>query len=311
MHPTASDVLYASGPLVAARLSEHMERRDYQGFTVHPVTPTIGAEIEGLQIGGELSESVLAELRRALHEFKVLVFRDQDIDRDGHRRFASCWGPIERHPFTSLKASSGQTDADVATLVRHTQRGAIENNWHNDVSWHERPSVGAVLRAVEVPAVGGDTLWVDTGAAYDLLPESVRQRIDGLWAEHDWRQTEEFGQRMTPDEIGRFHQAFPPVEHPIVWEIPETGRRVLFVNTIFTTRIIGLGQEESDELLTLLYRHIRRPEFQFRLRWRPDTVAIWDNRSTQHYASSDYFPQRRVMDRISIGGVRPVGIGGK
>jgi taurine dioxygenase len=154
--------------------------------------------------------------------------------------------------------------------------------------------------------VGGDTLWADTGAAYDLLPEDLRARIDHLEAEHDWINS--FGRGMPVETVEMLRPVFPPVVHPVVRVIPETGRRVLFVNSVFTQRIVGVSEEESNEILRALYRHVQRPEFQVRLHWSPDTIAFWDNRTCQHYASSDYFPARRVMDRISIVGDKPVGV---
>ena len=151
--------------------------------------------------------------------------------------------------------------------------GGVENNWHNDVTWHEFPSFAAVLRAVEVPEVGGDTLWADTAAAYDLLPEDIKKRIDPLVAEHDWINS--FGRSMPVDVVEMLRPKFPAVQHPVVRIIPESGRRVLFVNMTFTQRILGVSEEESNELLTMLYRHVNRPEFQVRLKWEPNTVAFW------------------------------------
>lgn len=145
-------------------------------------------------------------------------------------------------------------------------------------------------------------------AAYDTLPRDIRERIDGLQAEHDWLHA--FGAAMPQDAVDTLRPHLPAVQHPLVRMIPETGRKVLFACQVFTTRIVGVGQQESDELLSILYRHIQRPEFQVRLRWRPNTIAFWDNRACQHYAVSDYFPQRRVMDRISIVGDAPVGVEG-
>lgn len=300
--PTATDPLAAFGPLVGRGTADD---QPYERITVAPISPTIGAEIGGVRLGGDLDAQVLAELRRALLERKVLVFRDQDIDRDAHRAFAQLWGELEQHPFFKF-TQPGQTDVDVVTLAKDAMTAGTENNWHNDITWHTTPSFGAVLRAVEVPDVGGDTLWADTGLAYDLLPQHIRDRIDPLVAEHDWIHT--FGRHMPPEAVEQLRTHFPAVQHPVVRVIPETGRRVLFVNMIFTQRILGISAEESDELLRLLYRHIQRPEFQCRLRWQPNTVAFWDNRACQHYASSDYFPARRVMDRISIVGDRPVGV---
>ncbi|SEM46288.1 TauD/TfdA dioxygenase family protein [Rhodococcus maanshanensis] len=305
--PTPTDPLAAYGPLVAPRMPETQEERPYELFTLTPHTPTIGAEISGIRLSGDLSDEVLTELRRALLEWKVLFFRDQDIDRSEHRDFAARWGELEQHPFFKY-TQPGQSDADVATLAKDAMSVGVENVWHNDVTWHEFPSYAAVLRALEIPSVGGDTLWADTGAAYDLLPEDIRARIDGLEAEHDWMQS--FGIRMPEDAVAQLRPHFPPVTHPVVRVIPESGRRVLFVNSAFTQRILGVSEDESNELLRLLYRHVQRPEFQVRLRWQKDTIAFWDNRSCQHYAASDYFPARRVMERISIVGDTPVGVSG-
>lgn len=303
--PGRADPLYGHGPMVAPNTALDGEATPYTSFSVSPVTPTIGAEISGIRLSGNLSEQTLTELRRALLEWKVLFFRDQDIERSDHRGFAQLWGDLEQHPFFKY-IQPGQTDADVVTLAKDVMTSGFENNWHNDVTWSEHPSFAAVLRAVEIPQVGGDTLWADTGAAYDLLPQDIRDRIDHLAAEHDW--VHAFGAGMPEDSVAALRPEFPPVQHPVVRVIPETGRRVLFVNVSFTRRILGVNEAESDELLRMLYRHIQRPEFQVRLRWQPNTIAFWDNRACQHYAASDYYPARRVMDRISIIGEKPRGI---
>ncbi|MFJ7622085.1 taurine dioxygenase (plasmid) [Rhodococcus qingshengii] len=303
--PTPTDPLAYFGPIIAPRTAENMEDRPYELFSLEPQTPTIGAEISGIRLGRDLSDEVVAELRRALLEWKVLFFRDQNIERADHRAFAEAWGDLEQHPFYRY-TQPGQSDVDVATLAKDAAAVGAENIWHNDVTWHEFPSFAAVLRAVEIPAVGGDTLWADTGAAYDLLPDDIKARIDHLEAEHDWITS--FGSGMPQDAIDKLRPNFPPVHHPVVRVIPETGRRVLFVNVAFTQRILGVSKEESNELLRLLYRHMMRPELQVRLRWKPNTIAFWDNRTCQHYASSDYYPARRVMERISIVGDKPVGL---
>lgn len=302
--PTPTDPLAAFGPLVADRVAASFPARPYQHLEVAGVTPTIGAEVSGVRLTGDLDQAVLDELKQALLEWKVLFFRDQDISRHEHRAFAAQWGELEKHPFFKY-VQPGQSDADVTTLAKDAESFGNENNWHNDVTWHTHPSYLAVLRAVEVPPVGGDTLWADMGAAYDLLPDDLKARIDPLVAEHDWVLS--FGMQMDEETRERLREEFPPVQHPVVRVIPETRRRVLFTNMIFTQRILGVSEEESAELLSMLYRHCMRPEFQVRLRWQPNTVAMWDNRTCQHYASSDYYPQRRVMDRISVVGDVPVG----
>jgi taurine dioxygenase len=300
--PTSTDPLAAYGPLVADRVAGGPGPRPYERIVPMPMTPTIGAEVTGVRLSGDLDDATIEELRRALLEWKVLIFRDQEIGRTEQREFAARWGELEEHPFFRY-THPGQTDVDVATLAKDAASPGVENNWHHDLSWHVTPSFGAVLRAVEVPEVGGDTLWADMYAAYDLLPEDIRERIDPLEAEHDWIHT--FGAGMPADAVEKLRPRFPAVRHPIVRVHPETGRRALFVNMLFTTKIVGLPEDESDELLRMLYRHVQRPEFQCRLRWRPGTVAFWDNRSCQHYAASDYHPARRVMERISIVGDRP------
>ena len=180
----------------------------------------------------------------------MLFFRDQDITRTEHRAFAERWGELEQHPFYSYVHPDQQSAADVVTLAKDAESGGVENEWHADITWHVHPSFGAVLRAVEVPELGGDTLWADAGAAYDGLPTDVRDRIDGMVAVHDWRTT--FGLAMPPSDVEALSPQFPPVEHPVVRVHPETGRRTLFVNPIFTQHVVGLTPDESDALLDVL-----------------------------------------------------------
>jgi taurine dioxygenase len=163
--------------------------------------------------------------------------------------------------------------------------------------------MGSVLRAVEVPRAGGDTLFADMAAAYDNLPADLRARIDGLTAVHDF--TLPFGRSLDADELARRQAEFPPVEHPVVRRHPRTGRKTLFVNAVFTTHIVGLRPDASEDLLRLLFRQARVPEYQVRFQWAAGSIAFWDNRATQHYAVNDYFPQRRVMERAAILGDRP------
>lgn len=292
------------GPRVFPRLPDDFEHRPYERLSITPCSPTIGAEISGVDLGDDLDDSTMAEIRQALLEWKVLFFRDQDIDRDQHRAFAARWGTLEQHPFFEF-AQPGQTAVDVVTLAKDANIGGYENEWHTDITWHETPAFGAVLRAVEVPEAGGDTLWADCAAAYDGLSDDLKERIDAMTAVHDWRFT--FGRTMPAESFEALSAEFPPVEHPIVRIHPETGRRMIFVNPVFTQHVVGVDEAESDEILTKLYFAMTRPEYQVRFRWRAGDVAFWDNRATQHYASSDYFPQRRVMDRISIAGDRPEG----
>jgi taurine dioxygenase len=249
------------------------EREPYRRIAVEPLSPTVGAEIGGVDLAQPIDDRTLAEVRRALLEYKVVFLRDQDITTDQHLAFARRFGELEVHPFAPHKDGY----PEVLLLEKNDQVGGYENVWHSDVTWRLQPSLGSVLRALEVPAVGGDTLFSDMYAAYDGLPEDVQAEIDGLRA-----------------------------VHPVVRTHPETGRKALYVNAAFTSHLEGRSRAESRELLDLLYRQATVPEYQCRFRWRPGSIAFWDNRAAQHYAASDYWPQRRTMERVTIVGETPV-----
>jgi taurine dioxygenase len=295
--------LHTPGPRVASRTPEGWVDEPYTRFTVTPVAPLIGAVIGDLSLADPLDADTQAQLNRALLEWKVLFFRDQDITPDQQREFAGHWGPLESHPFIGLRDDQRPEAPEVVRLEKGPTFGGYENTWHSDVTWREVPSLGSVLRAIEVPEVGGDTLWADMAAAWDCLPDAVRERVDGLVAEHDWIHT--FGAFMAQDQKDELRKSFPPAHHPVVRTHPETGRRTLYVNRAFTQRLVDVDPDESRELLEVLYNQACFPEYQCRWRWQPGDVAFWDNRSTQHYATSDYFPQRRVMERITVIGDRP------
>jgi taurine dioxygenase len=264
-----------------------------------PLSPGIGAEITGLDLREALDDETFAELRRAFLDWKVLFFRGQDLTAAQHVAFARRFGELEVHPF--LPHAPGCPE--VVVFAKDEQTRGVENVWHSDVSWRESPALGAVLRAREVPPVGGDTLFADMEAAYEGLPEELKRRLDGLRAVHDFSQT--FGLLLPPEERARRQAEFPPVEHPVVRTHPETGRKILYVNAIFTSHVVGLPPAESEELLGLLFQRAWIPEYQCRFRWQKDSIAFWDNRAVQHYAVSDYHPARRVMERVSIVGDRP------
>lgn len=298
-------IMLNHGPRVAARVPAGWVDAPYERFTVSPLTPTIGAEISGVDLT-DVDDVMLGDIRRALLEWKVIFFRDQTMDRHQHASFARRFGDLEVHPFfkyVSNTPEQPEDDPEVVRFAKGPKASGYENVWHTDVTWRTNPSMGAVLRAIEVPQVGGDTLWADMAAAYDGLPEEVRARVDRLNAEHDWMHT--FGQAMGPDLADRLRPDFPAVVHPVVRTHPETGRRTLFVNRDFTTRIVDMDPAESEELLETLYHQADFAEYQCRFRWTAGAVAFWDNRATQHYAASDYFPEIRVMERVSIVGDVP------
>ena len=272
---------------------------DYGEFVVHPVGSAIGAEVQDVDLAQPVDPALKTELNRALLDWKVLFFRNQQITPEQHRDFGRLWGELEVHPF--LPAGNLP---EVVRFAKDESTKGVENIWHSDVTWRKIPSMGSILRALEVPELGGDTLWADMAAAYDGLPEDVRNRINALTAVHDF--ADSFGRGMTAAKLAEMREQFPPAEHPVVRTHPETGRPTIYVNEIFTSYIVGLERDESDELLRLLCAQARIPEYQCRFRWTAGSIAFWDNRSTQHYAVSDYWPAARVMERVTVIGDVPV-----
>jgi len=289
-----------AGPRRLRPTYDDAERRPYRRIRPEPLSPTIGAEIGGVALSEPIDADTFDELHRALLEFKVIFFRDQDIAPEQHVAFARRFGDLETHPFVPHRDGH----PEVMVLQKNEQIGGYENVWHSDVTWRLEPSLGSVLLAREVPALGGDTLFCDMYAAYEGLGEKVRAALDGLRAVHDFTRT--FGRLMAADELAKKQQEFPPAVHPVVRTHPETGRKGLYVNAAFTSHIVGMAEDESDRLLDFLYRQATTPEYQCRFRWRRHSIAFWDNRAVQHYAASDYWPQRRVMERVTIEGETPV-----
>jgi taurine dioxygenase len=294
---------YHPGPRIFSRTPDGWSDEPYTRFEVEAVAPTIGAVINGVSLADPLDEELFTQLNRALLEWKVLFFRNQDITGAQHAAFAAHWGPLEAHPFIKMHTEQDDAKPEVVRFEKGPDLGGFENVWHSDVTWREVPSLGSVLRAIEVPAVGGDTMWADMCAAYDGLNDATKQRIEGLVAEHDWLYS--FGLGMKPEERDELRKDFPPARHPIVRTHPGTGRKMLYVNRGFTQFIVDMDPEESRALLEQLWIQASFGEYQCRWKWQPGDVAFWDNRSTQHYAISDYFPNRRVMERITVIGDRP------
>ncbi len=266
---------------------------------IRPVTPAIGAEIAGIHLAERCDPGTFAELDKAFMEHKVLFFRDQHVTTDQHVAFCRLFGELEIHPFAPSKPGH----PEVLMVVANDKRKGNENTWHSDVTWRQEPSLGSMLRAVEIPPLGGDTLFANMELAYEALDDELRERLLDLTAIHDF--TRVFGGRQPADELAELREKYPPAEHPVVRTHPVTGQRSLYVNAAFTDHIVGMDRAESDRLLAFLYRQASIPEYQCRLRWAPDTVALWDNRCVQHYAVSDYFPARRVMERVTVAGDRP------
>jgi taurine dioxygenase len=274
---------------------------------LEPLGPRFGAIVHGVDLAAA-DDAALAEIRAALVDRKVLFFRDQVLDDDGQVALGRRLGELtashpvigavdERHPEVYALDSADNGFADV---------------WHTDVTFMRRPPLGSILRAVALPPAGGDTSWADAQLAYESLSAGVRRLADGLSAVHDGNR--EFGYYLAQRRGGRGNEwdgevvtRLEPVEHPVVRVHPETARRGLFVNPGFTSHIAGVSEAESRGILDLLYAHLTKPEHLVRHRWRPGDVAMWDNRSTLHYANRDYGDQRRVMHRITLRGDAPVG----
>ena len=280
---------------------------------VDPLTCTIGAELSGVSLGdASRDDTLFAEIRSLLLEHKVLFFRDQDMSRAEHVAFARRFGELEDHPVVG-------SDPDHPGLVRiykgpDSRNEQYENAWHCDTTWRERPQFGAVLRCTECPPVGGDMLWVNMGEAYRRLPQQVKAQIAPLRARHSIEAS--FGAAMPLEKRLALHAQYPDAEHPVVRTHPDTGEKILFVNA-FTTHFtnyhrpenVRFGQDASPGaalLLSYLISQAYVPEYQVRFRFRRNSVAVWDNRCTQHYAVQDFWPAVRNLERAGIVGDRPV-----
>lgn len=269
---------------------------------LQPSTPAIGAEISGLNLSGPLAEPVRAELRAALSRYSVLFFRDQDLAPAKQLEFASIFGAVEETPHPKFEPAPGCPAVSVVT--NDADRPPDINVWHTDLTFRERPVAACVLYCAECPPSGGDTLWASMRAAYASLSGPLQAYLKTLRARH----------RLPVDGIDPALLAKAPTTdtetvHPVVCRLPETGQDYLFVNGVYTQRVTGLPGHESAAVLRMLCGLAEVPEFQVRFTWRPGSVAIWDNRCTQHYAVADYYPQRRVMHRATVAGAAPVAAG--
>ena len=280
-----------------------------RAIEVVPLTATIGAELRSVSLAeASRDDELFATLRALLLQYKVLFVRDQDITRAEHVALAERFGPLEDHPVAG-------SDPDHPGLVRiykdlDSKPEHYENAFHCDATWREVPPLGSVLRCVEGPAVGGDTIWVNMAEAYRRLPAGVKEQIAGLRARHSIEAS--FGAAMPEAQRRALHARFPDAEHPVVRIHPETGEEILFVNA-FTTHFVNYHTPENvrfgfdyspgaSELLNYLIRQAAVPEYQVRWRWTKNSFAIWDNRCTQHYAVQDYWPGVRKMERAGIVG---------
>ena len=270
----------------------------YQAIRVEKLTPIIGAEVHGVDLSQPLDERTSKEIHEALTENQVIFFRDQHLTPLQHKAFGRLFGDLVVHP-----AAPSLVDGHPEILVIHADeksKHVAGENWHTDVSCDPTPPMGSILYMHELPPVGGDTLFASMYAAYEGLSEPMKRFLEPLTAIHDGEHV--YRGRYGVDETGK---VYPKAEHPVVRTHPVSGKKALYVNRGFTTRIVQLKRPESAALLELLYQHIETPEFQCRFRWQVNSIAFWDNRCVQHHAMWDYFPQRRHGHRVTIKGDKP------
>ncbi|MFZ2156455.1 MAG: TauD/TfdA family dioxygenase [Bradyrhizobium sp.] len=281
----------------------------YRGFDVELLCGAGGAEIAGVDASRPLGAEVVAELRRALAAHCVIFLRDQDLTPEQQKAFARHFGPLAQTPF--IQPLEGHPE--MMRIVREpdeTKKQNFGGRWHSDMTFSPEPVLGTCLYARESPAVGGDTLWTNQMLAFEALSPALQKTLEGLRVMHSAKRSYGPQGAYADDDLKSMRiqaseEALKEQAHPCIRTHPESGRRILFVNWVYAIRFEGMTEEESAPLLEFLNRHSQRPEFQIRFRWRKGSLALWDNRSTQHIAVNDYPGYRRVMDRVTIAGDKP------
>ena len=279
-------------------------RHDYGALKVSPLTPVIGAEVRGIDLAQALGEAEQAAIKQAFADHSVLVFRDQELSRDDHKRFGRMFGDLHVHPLNRVNSE------DPEILVVKTTKNSkytAGDGWHTDVTCDARPPMGSMLYITRIPDLGcgGDTLFASMYEAYEALSASMKKFLEGLTAVHDGALPYLGSYNIAPESGSNY----PRNEHPVIGVHPDTGRKVLYVNSGFTSHIKGLAPSESRALLDMLFRHIEsNVRFQCRVRWEPNSLVFWDNRCTQHHAAWDYYPHTRYGERVSIIGAPPAAV---
>ena len=260
---------------------------------IRPLQPTIGAEIGGIDLRRPLTPALRDAIRAAVLKHKVVFFRDQTLDREQHEAFARNFGPLYTHPSSSKAEAARPSIHEIkphkVNFVFDDPTRSISEGYHTDTSWRLVPTWAAILRAVNLPPTGGDTIWVDAGLAYRELDEEVKQRLEGLYVSHDYRRS------LEPS--GHY---YPIVSHPIVRTHRETGEKILWANFSQNPFILGLDRAESHEILSIVLNQYRRPEYQVRFSWKPGSIAFWDNRGAVHYAVRNYGDFPRLLERVLV-----------
>ena len=270
----------------------------YASIQVEKLTPNAGAEVRGADLSQPLDERTFKEIHAALIDNGVIFFRDQHLTPAQQKAFGRLFGELHIHP-----AAPKEVPEHPEILVIHADENSKHvagENWHSDVSCDLEPPMGSILYMHELPPVGGDTLFASMYAAYEALSEPMKRFLEPLTAMHEGEHV--YRGRYGVDDQGK---VFPKAEHPVIRTHPVSGRKALYVNGGFTTRIKQLPRPESDAVLQFLYRHVETPEFHCRFRWQVNSVAFWDNRCMQHHAMWDYYPQRRHGHRVTIKGDKP------
>jgi taurine dioxygenase len=269
-----------------------------QTIRVEPLTPNIGAEVHGVDLAQPLDERVFKDIHAALIQHQVIFFRDQRLTVEQHKAFGRLFGELHVHP-----AAPTRVDGHPEILVIHADENSKRvagEEWHSDVSCDPEPPMGSILYMHELPPLGGDTLFASMYAAYDALSDTMKRFLEPLTAMHEGEHV--YRGRYGITDAGK---VYPKAEHPVIRTHPVSGRKALFVNRGFTTRVTQLKRAESEGVLQFLYRHVETPEFHCRFRWRVNSIAFWDNRCAQHHAMWDYYPARRHGHRVTVKGDRP------
>ena len=268
---------------------------------------TLGAEIHGVDLSRPLDDATIEAIRAALVAHRMIFFRDQDITPAQQLDFGRRFGEVTTHPVVPHLEEL----PEIILLDNHADNPVFSTDcWHSDETFRAEPPMGSILRCVEIPPAGGDTLWADMCAVYEGLSDHMRSFLSGLEAVHDFanfrHKFDDLPPRQRHEKLADMEERYPNPTHPVVRTHPVSGEKALFVNPQFTIAIKGMRDDESRALLDFLSGLANIAEYQFRLRWEKHTIAFWDNASTQHYAANDYYPQRRAMHRVTIKGGRPV-----
>jgi taurine dioxygenase len=270
----------------------------YKHIRPVPRMPNFAAWIEGVDLTQPLTALVKAELRQALFDFEVLFFKPQKISSERHMALAQVFGQMSTGAFFDRSADA----PDLEMIVNDADRPPNIDVWHTDMSWKANPPLGTVIQITEVPPSGGNTCWCSTSKAFSALSKGMQNYLESLEAVHTWEVSgyrEAFG-KLGDETLFAALKAYKPVIHPVVRTNPDSGKKCIYVNGVFTREIIGIDCHEASGMLTFLLDWLKKPEFMIQHQWEAGGLAVWDNRSTQHYATADFWPHRRVNHRITF-----------